>query len=85
LARKIVARIPASSTRRINAVMGDKFVTKYGESGGIVLADVAEREVGSALGAFTNAAFAEYVIWAQKISGGPAHHVASAHKNDSAP
>lgn len=34
--------------------MGDRFLTKYGQSGGIVLADEVEKEVGSAIGVLTN-------------------------------
>lgn len=62
LAGKIMARIPASALRPINNVMGPRFMTLYGQSGGIVLADELEREVAGAFGSLTNSAFAWNVI-----------------------
>lgn len=61
-AGKIVARIPDSSTRRINAVMGEKFFTLEDADGGIVLAEAVERELASTFGSLANSAFAWNVM-----------------------
>ncbi|MCI9870518.1 hypothetical protein [Arthrobacter humicola] len=65
-AGKVVAKIPEAAYKPINNVMGPDFIVKSGQSGVIVIDEVAERGVGAGIGLATNTAFAWWVIRASR-------------------
>lgn len=71
--RQIVAKVPVETLRRINAVLGRHFVTKYGTKQGIiVLGRVAPFGIGAAIGGGANAALAMLAVRAARRAFGPA-------------
>ncbi|MET9083206.1 hypothetical protein ABZX77_15130 [Streptomyces sp. NPDC004237] len=70
--RRVVAKVPAEKLRRINGVLGEHFVTKYGTKQGIiVLGRVAPFGFGAVIGASANAALAAGHVAAARRAFGP--------------
>jgi hypothetical protein len=72
-AREIGAKVPASTLKQINNVLGRNFVTKYGtEQGIIVLGQVMPFGIGAAIGGGANALLAWSAIRAARRAFGEA-------------
>jgi len=72
-AREIVAKVPASTLKQINNVLGRNFVTKYGTKQGIiVLGQVMPFGIGAAIGGGANALLAWSAIRAARRAFGEA-------------
>ncbi|MFV2085913.1 hypothetical protein [Micromonospora sp. LOL_021] len=70
--RQIVAKVPVSTLRQINAILGRNFVTKFGTKQGIiVLGRVAPFGIGAAIGGGANAALAALAVRASRRAFGP--------------
>lgn len=70
--RNLVARVPMSSIRQVNRVLGRNFVTKYGAKQGIlVLGKVVPFGIGALIGAGGNAAFGMVTIRSARAAFGP--------------
>lgn len=70
--RQIVAKVPVSTLRQINAILGRHFVTKFGTKQGIiVLGRVAPFGIGAAIGGGANAALAALAVRASRRAFGP--------------
>jgi hypothetical protein len=71
--RLLVDRIPMSSIKQVNKVLGPWFITKYGTKQGIiVLGRLAPFGIGSGIGAAGNAFFARTVVTGTRRAFGPA-------------
>lgn len=68
LASQITAKIPASTFKPINNLVGYRLITKRGQTGTFVIEDLAASGVGSLIGIGTNTAFAWHVIRASRSS-----------------
>jgi hypothetical protein len=72
-AREIVAKVPASTLKKINTVLGRNFVTKYGTKQGIiVLGQVVPFGIGAAIGGGASALLARGAILAARRAFGEA-------------
>lgn len=72
-ARYIVNRIPVTTLRQVNGVLGKNFVTKYGTKQGIlVLGKQVPFGIGAAIGGAGNAMFAQLTVRSAKHAFGPA-------------
>ncbi|WP_197523345.1 hypothetical protein [Actinokineospora pegani] len=70
--RQLVAKVPVSTLRRVNSVLGRNFVTKYGAKQGIiVLGRVAPFGIGAVIGGGANAAVAALAVRAARRAFGP--------------
>ncbi|MET9698549.1 hypothetical protein ABZY31_16700 [Streptomyces sp. NPDC006529] len=70
--RQVVAKVPVETLRRINAILGRNFVTKYGTKQGIiVLGRVAPFGIGAVIGGGANAAIAALAVRAGRRAFGP--------------
>lgn len=71
-AKQIVAKVPTSTLKQINKVLGHNFVTKYGTRQGIlVLGKVVPFGVGAVIGGGANLLFAETAVRATRRAFGP--------------
>jgi hypothetical protein len=71
--RELVDRVPGSTLKPINDVLGNNFITKYGTKGGvIVLGQVAPIVFGAVIGGGANAVLGWSVIQAFRRAFGPA-------------
>lgn len=68
VASQITAKIPASTFKPINNLVGYRLITKRGQTGTFVIEDLAASGVGSLIGIGTNTAFAWHVIRASRSS-----------------
>ncbi|WP_229784377.1 hypothetical protein [Pilimelia anulata] len=70
--RQVVAKVPTETLRRINRVLGQNFVVKYGTKQGIlVLGRVAPFGIGAVIGGGANAALAALAVRAGRRAFGP--------------
>ena len=72
-ARQLVSKVPTSTLKQINKVLGKNFVTKYGTKQGIiVLGRVVPFGIGAAIGGGANATMAAFAVRAARRAFGPA-------------
>lgn len=72
-ATQIIDAVPDAAFSKINGLLGDNFVARYGSEGTIVaLNSVAPIAIGAALGAATNLTLAEVAIRSSRRAFGPA-------------
>lgn len=72
-ARHLVGKVPATSLKQINKVLGRHFITKYGTKQGIiVLGRVAPFGIGAVIGGTANATVAALSVRAARHAFGPA-------------
>ncbi|UOX85864.1 hypothetical protein MUY14_29320 [Amycolatopsis sp. FBCC-B4732] len=72
-ARQLVSKVPATTLKQINGVLGKNFVTEYGTKQGIiVLGRVAPFGIGAAIGGGANATVAAMAVRAARRAFGPA-------------
>ena len=85
-ARQLVSKVPTTTLRQINGVLGKNFVTKYGtEQGIIVLGRVAPFGIGAVIGGGANATVAALAVRAARRAFGPAPLAWPETEPDSAP
>lgn len=71
--RQLVSKVPATTLKQINKVLGKNFITKYGTKQGIiVLGRVAPFGIGAIIGGGANATVAALAIRATRRAFGPA-------------
>lgn len=71
-AKNLVASVPVAQLKKINAVLGPNFVTKYGTRQGIIVhGRVVPFGIGAAIGAGANLLLAESAIRASRLAFGP--------------
>lgn len=72
-AKQIVGKVPLSTVKQVNKVLGPNFVTKYGTKQGIiVLGEVVPFGIGAVIGGGANLILAEAAIRASHRAFGPA-------------
>lgn len=72
-ARHLVGRVPSTTLKQINKVLGKNFITKYGTKQGIiVLGRVAPFGIGALIGGGANATVAALAVRATRRAFGPA-------------
>ncbi|MEU7948847.1 hypothetical protein AB0C50_29550 [Micromonospora taraxaci] len=70
--RQVVAKVPVTTLRQINKVLGRNFVVKFGtKQGVIVLGRVAPFGIGAVIGGGANAALAALAVRASRRAFGP--------------
>lgn len=85
-ARIIVKKVPLTTLRQINRVLGKNFVTKYGTKQGIlVLGKQVPFGIGAAIGGAGNAMFAQLTIRSALRAFGPAPETWSPDLSDGPP
>ncbi|MER8186005.1 hypothetical protein [Kitasatospora sp. NPDC094015] len=71
--RQVVSKVPVTTLRQINRILGRNFVTKYGTKQGIiVLGRVAPFGIGAVIGGGANATVAALTVRAARRAFGPA-------------
>lgn len=81
--RIVVSKVPVTTLRQINRVLGKNFVTKYGTKQGIlVLGKQVPFGIGAAIGGAGNALFAQLTIRSALRAFGPAPETWPAHLSD---
>ena len=73
LAKQAVKKIPMGAIRKVNAILGRQFITKYGtKQGALVLSKQLPLGIGALIGGGGNAAFAYFSVQAgHKFFGKP--------------
>jgi len=72
-ARQLVGKVPSTTLRQINNVLGKNFVTKYGTKQGIiVLGRIVPFGIGAVIGGGANATVAAVAVRAARRAFGPA-------------
>ncbi|MGB3438790.1 MAG: hypothetical protein WBA97_08560 [Actinophytocola sp.] len=72
-ARQLVSKVPVTTLKQINSVLGKNFITKYGTKQGIiVLGRVAPFGIGAVIGGGANATVAALAVRAARRAFGPA-------------
>ena len=72
-ARQLISKVPTTTLRQINSVLGRNFITKYGTKQGIiVLGRVVPFGIGAAIGGGANATVAALAVRAARRAFGPA-------------
>ena len=72
-ARQLVSKVPMSTLKQINKVLGRHFITKYGTKQGIiVLGRVVPFGIGAVIGGGANATVAALAVRAARRAFGPA-------------
>ncbi|MEV8443319.1 hypothetical protein AB0425_38585 [Actinosynnema sp. NPDC051121] len=72
-ARQLVGKVPVSTLRQINSVLGRNFITKYGTKQGIiVLGRAVPFGIGAVIGGGANATVATLAVRAARRAFGPA-------------